>query len=231
VPDPTVTFGVDADVVVRILAAAVLGGAIGVEREATEQPAGFRTHIALAMGAALFGVASTVGFDEFVDVTGTTLSVDPTRVASTVATGIGFLGAGVIFRRGNSIRNLTTAASLWAVGAVGLLCGLGDVGIAAVGTLVLLASLVVLRPVRSMVRRQAGEQRSIVRVTIAADADPEQVADALRHEEGAQVVGITPMKEDGRVVLLCTVRADQEALDRWCWSVAPRPDVVGLAEG
>jgi putative Mg2+ transporter-C (MgtC) family protein len=140
----------DADVVVRLLGATVLGGLVGVEREASDQPAGLRTHIAVAVGAALFGVISTLGFLEFDQLrANSTIQADVTRVASNVVVGIGFLGAGVIFRQGNNVRNLTTAASLWAVAAIGLACGVGDVTSGAVGTAVLLGGLVLLRPATS----------------------------------------------------------------------------------
>src|SRR5687767_12467524 len=95
------SFGIDEDALVRLLAATVLGAAIGIEREAGDQPAGLRTQIAVALGAALFGVVSTLGFLEFqASRAATDINVDVTRVASNVAVGIGFLGAGVIFRSG-----------------------------------------------------------------------------------------------------------------------------------
>ena len=129
------------------------------EREASDQAAGLRTHIAVALGASLFGVISTLGFVEFDrDRAVTVLQADVTRVASNVVVGIGFLGAGVIFRRGGTIRNLTTAASLWVVAAIGLACGVGDVTTAAIAAAVLLVSLVVLRPVRTYVRHRWGRR-------------------------------------------------------------------------
>ncbi|MGQ0617421.1 MAG: MgtC/SapB family protein [Acidimicrobiia bacterium] len=140
----------------RLVAAVLLGALIGIEREATDQPAGLRTHISVCLGAALFGVVSTVGFDEFVarrDLTN--IQVDVTRVASQVVVGIGFLGAGVIFRQGGNVHNLTTAASLWVVAAIGLAVGVGNVGIAAVAAALLFASLVALRPVRAVIRKRA----------------------------------------------------------------------------
>jgi putative Mg2+ transporter-C (MgtC) family protein len=153
------SFALDGDVLIRLVAASVLGGLVGIEREASDQPAGLRTHIAVALGAGLFGVVSTLGFVEFDQPRAdSTLQADVTRVASNVVIGIGFLGAGVIFRQGNTTRNLTTAASLWVVAAIGLACGVGDVTTAAVATAILLLSLVVLRPIRSLIRRRWGER-------------------------------------------------------------------------
>lgn len=122
------------DMVLRLLAAAALGAALGLERELSAQPAGFRTHMLVSLGAALFTVAGA-------DVAG----ADPTRVAAQVVTGIGFLGAGAILRDGTNIKGLTTAGSLWVTAAVGLACGLGATLVAAVATAVALVALVGLK--------------------------------------------------------------------------------------
>jgi putative Mg2+ transporter-C (MgtC) family protein len=95
-----------------LLLAAVLGAAIGLEREVGAQPAGLRTHMLVSLGSALFTLAGT-------DVAHT----DPTRVAAQVVTGVGFLGGGAIFKEGVNIRGLTTAASLWVTAAVGMAVG------------------------------------------------------------------------------------------------------------
>jgi putative Mg2+ transporter-C (MgtC) family protein len=125
------------DVVIRILLAAVLGGAIGIEREIREHTAGFRTHILVSVGAAAFTLASAYGLE------GT--GFDPNRISAGVVTGIGFLGAGAIIRYGVSVRGLTTAASLWTVAAVGLLTGQGYYAAALVTTGVVIVSLYALR--------------------------------------------------------------------------------------
>ena len=179
------SFELDMDVVVRLLGATVLGGVVGIEREASDQPAGLRTHIAVAVGAALFGVVSTLGFLEFDQPrANSTIQADVTRVASNVVVGIGFLGAGVIFRRGNSVRNLTTAASLWAVAAVGLACGVGDVTSAAVGTAVLLGSLVLLRPIRDLISRRWSTATTTVRIELAPGVEPSTAVDRFPTEGG-----------------------------------------------
>ena len=224
------TLAIEAQVVVRLLAAAALGAAVGYDREATDQPAGLRTHVALAVGAALFGIVSTVGYDEYTNEVGTTLSVDPTRVASNVATGIGFLGAGVIFRRGNSVRNLTTAASLWAVGAVGLACGLGDLGTAVLGTAILLVSLVLLRPLRAVIRG-AGAGHFPVRATLGRGVAPEPVLDRFTSQPGVEAKDVMLLKEAGHLVLACTVSGDRVAVQRWMWAVASLEGVDSLSEG
>lgn len=125
------------DVLIRIVVAAVLGGAIGLEREIREHTAGFRTHILVSVGAAAFTLASSHGLE------GT--GFDPNRISAQVVTGIGFLGAGAIIRYGVSVRGLTTAASLWAVAAVGLLTAQGFFSAALITTAVVILSLYVLR--------------------------------------------------------------------------------------
>lgn len=141
-----------AEVVVRLLATAVLCGLIGLERETRDQSAGFRTHILLGLGAALFTLVSAYGFPEFTGAAleggGRGVQFDPTRIAAQVVTGVGFLGAGAIIRRGVDVRGLTTAASLWTAAAIGLASGAGYYFGAAATTAVVLAALYLLRGVR-----------------------------------------------------------------------------------
>jgi putative Mg2+ transporter-C (MgtC) family protein len=105
------------EILARLLLAVVLGGLIGFERESVDKPAGFRTHILVCVGAALFSLISLVGFFGS--------GADPSRVASNIVVGIGFLGAGTIFRTGGGVQGLTTAASLWSVAAIGTATGIG----------------------------------------------------------------------------------------------------------
>ena len=125
-----------ADLAFRMLIAALLGAAIGLEREIHEHPAGMRTHLLVALGSAIFTELSIYGF-----VGTTTAPIDPSRVAAQVVSGIGFLGAGAILKYGTSIRGLTTAASLWTAAAIGMAAGAGEWVIAAVGTAIVIFSL------------------------------------------------------------------------------------------
>lgn len=102
----------DLEVVMRVILACFLGGMIGWERERHGISAGIRTYSAIALGACVFGVLSLIG-------------TDPSRIAAQVVTGIGFLGGGLIFREGNYVTGLTTAATLWATAAVGLAISFG----------------------------------------------------------------------------------------------------------
>jgi putative Mg2+ transporter-C (MgtC) family protein len=104
---------------------------IGFEREWRHAPTGLRTHTLVGLGAALFVVVSKYGFT---DVLGTNVSLDPSRVAAQVVTGIGFIGGGLIFVRGDAVRGLTTAASVWMTAAIGMACGAGLARIAVIAT-------------------------------------------------------------------------------------------------
>ncbi|HEX2088986.1 MAG TPA: MgtC/SapB family protein [Actinomycetota bacterium] len=143
------------DLILRLLLAATLAGVLGGERELTEQPAGFRTHILVALGAALFAIISAYGFQSVVGAGPRQVRADPTRVASQIVVGIGFLGGGAIVKYGASIRGLTTAASLWVTAAVGTAIGLGALLLGFVTTLITLVALVGLRPLRRVIRRRA----------------------------------------------------------------------------
>jgi putative Mg2+ transporter-C (MgtC) family protein len=128
------------DVAARLLVAALLGAAIGFEREIHSHPAGMRTHLLVALGSALFTVISIFGFVGGLG-SGVGAPVDPSRVAAQIVTGIGFLGAGAILKFGTSVRGLTTAASLWATSAVGMGVGAGQYVLALVGTGIVVVSL------------------------------------------------------------------------------------------
>jgi putative Mg2+ transporter-C (MgtC) family protein len=128
------------DFAIRMLIAAILGAAIGLEREIHEHPAGMRTHLLVSLGSAIFTVLSIYGF-QGVGQGNVAATVDPTRIAAQVVSGIGFLGAGAILKYGTSIRGLTTAASLWTAAAIGMAAGAGEWLIAAVGTSIVIFSL------------------------------------------------------------------------------------------
>lgn len=208
------------ELLVRLLLTTVLGGLIGLERELTGQPAGFRTHILVALGAAVFTVA------------GASLpagATDPTRIAAQVVTGIGFIGGGAILRSGERVRGITTAASLWLTAAVGLALGLGDYRTAVLGTAVGLLALVALRwfehgwlperrahtlvlelagnvrfpdalervraivghvDVQELQNAGAGLQRLVVRCRFARDLTMETAGELLRHQDGVLAVEI-----------------------------------------
>ena len=135
-----------ADIVLRLLLAAGLGAAIGVERELRQKPAGLRTNILIAVGSALLTMASIeIGRG------GT-----PDRIAAQIVTGIGFLGGGAILRSGNTVRGMTTAATIWVNAAIGLAAGAGLFAMATMTAAITLLVLALLPPVESYFERRAG---------------------------------------------------------------------------
>jgi len=142
----------------RLGTAALLGGAIGLERELRDREAGLRTHLLVSVGSALFTIVSAYGFTEFLVNGGAVVRADPTRIAAQVVSGIGFLGAGAIIRQGFSIRGLTTAATLWLVAAIGMSAGAGYYSAAIIATA---GALISLGPLRigayKIVRHYRGE--------------------------------------------------------------------------
>jgi uncharacterized membrane protein YhiD involved in acid resistance len=226
-------YGVPADIAVRLVAALLLGAVIGLERESSEQAAGLRTHVAVCLGAGLFGVISTTGFTEFLaHRNDTDISLDPSRVASNVAVGIGFLGAGLIFREGETVRNLTTAASLWAVAAIGLSAGVGDIGTAALATVLIIVYLVALRPVRGLIRQRARTGAEDWAVTFSREVTPEQALDLVDQAPGFDRADASLEKHDGALVLRLSLREHhrdrRHDVEQFLTGLIERPDVQTL---
>lgn len=143
---PDLSLATQLDLALRLAVGLVLGAIIGFERELQRQPAGFRTHSLVSLGAALFTVVSAYGFSGDL--------VDPTRIAAQIVSGIGFIGAGTILQHRGNIRGLTTAASLWAVAAIGTAAGAGLYSVALVGTILILVVLSILDRVEALTHRR-----------------------------------------------------------------------------
>jgi putative Mg2+ transporter-C (MgtC) family protein len=131
----------DLDALAKLVIACVLGGAIGLERELTKHPAGIRTHILVALGAAAFMLLGLSLMERFED----QVALDPLRVMQGVITGVGFIGAGTIMKAGLSVKGITTAASLWLASAVGLFVACDYYLLAACMTLISLCTLILSR--------------------------------------------------------------------------------------
>lgn len=155
------------EIATRVLLATAAGAAIGLERELSAQPAGLRTHLLLSLGACLFSI------------TGLSFAGgDPARLAAQVASGVGFLGAGVILRDQFRVKGLTTAASLWVAAALGVAAGAGAYEAGAIITFAALVVLVGLKWIEDVALRRHREQQ--LSVTILPDASMTEVMSALR---------------------------------------------------
>lgn len=134
----------DSELLFRLILSAVIGGSIGIEREVRNRAAGLRTHILVSVGSTLIMLVSIYGFEN---------NADPSRLASQVVSGIGFLGAGTILRTGNGIKGLTTAASLWVCAGIGLAIGAGYYLGGVITSFIVLISLIALGSVERKVAK------------------------------------------------------------------------------
>jgi putative Mg2+ transporter-C (MgtC) family protein len=151
---PSIPFLSPLDLVLmlRLLLSFALGGVLGYEREKTGQPAGLRTHMLVCAGSVCFTVAGIYGFQP-----GDNGPRDPARVAAQIVSGVGFLGAGTIFRTSSTVRGLTTAASIWIVAGIGMLIGTGLYAVAVFTTICAYIALQWLRHPSHRRRGRVGE--------------------------------------------------------------------------
>lgn len=155
------------DLALRLAAATFLGGLIGLEREQRERAAGLRTHALVSVGSALFTIVSIYGFPVLPGGEG---ALDPSRVAAQIVSGIGFLGAGIIIFRDNTVRGLTTAATVWAVAGIGMAAGGGLYAAAILGTGFMLLIQAGLKPLeRALFPRKARQHRIVLEVDHAGN--------------------------------------------------------------
>lgn len=183
------------DSIVRMTAAAAFGGLIGFEREMHSQPAGLRTHMVVAVGAALIMIVS-------MKVAGPTN--DPGRIAAQVVSGIGFLGAGAILRFGMSVKGLTTAACLWTAAGIGLATGAGYWREAGSATVIVVLAIWLF----DFVEKRMIVGRQYKRFVVTAKDQPQLIdgAEAKLAELGVEIkqIGISKDKTAGRVELTIT---------------------------
>jgi putative Mg2+ transporter-C (MgtC) family protein len=190
-------------IVLRLVVAAILGGLVGLERERLEWAAGMRTHALVSLGSTLFMVVSIFGFSDILNERHVIL--DPSRVAAQVASGIGFIGAGTIIFRREIVKGLTTAASIWAVAAVGLAVGGGMFLAAGAATILALALLVLAKPLKARIfpnRKEARRVRLVVeRGTPLAELREEIEASEVPLERIVVRPGSAAEEDDAELVL------------------------------
>jgi putative Mg2+ transporter-C (MgtC) family protein len=187
--------GHDLELLGRLLLAAVLGGAIGAERELNDQPAGLRTHMLLTTGACLFTLVSAYGFDG---------NTDPSRIAAQIVTGIGFLGGGAIVRDGLTVKGVTTAASIWATASVGVAIGAGSYVLGVGGAVLVVGTLFGLRRVDDLIRRW-GVSRQEFLLEAGPGFDAERVVDLVRSEK-AGLRRLERQEDDGAIRIQLVVK-------------------------
>ncbi len=197
-----------AEFFIRVLVACVCGAAIGYERSKRLKEAGIRTHIIVCCAAALTMIVSKYGFADLVTEEGTALygtkGTDPARLAAQVIGGVSFLGAGIIFRNGNSIKGLTTAAGIWATAGIGLAIGAGMYVIGVFSTAVVAAIQILMHKftigVDSMV---VGRMHCVV----SHSADFRKALNEYIEEHGMQILEVKiDLLEDGSAAYNLTLR-------------------------
>lgn len=151
------------ELILRLLASIALGGIVGLEREISKRPAGLRTHMLVCMGACLFTVASLYMLPQ------NSQTIDYSRIAAGIVTGIGFIGAGSIIANRGHVRGVTTAASLWMTAAIGLIAGMGNYILATAGAVLSLLVLMVGR-VEKVIESDFEEKKKMVE-SVKSDSD------------------------------------------------------------
>jgi putative Mg2+ transporter-C (MgtC) family protein len=217
----------NGEMVLRVVLAVALGGAIGVDREIDGQAAGFRTHVLVCLGAALFGLISVHAFDPFVvERADANVNVDVTRVASNVVVGIGFLGGGAILKYGATVRGLTTAASMWVTAAIGLAVGVGYYWAGVAVTVATLAALVGFRYLRTWLRERFARQSEMVTFRLRRGADPGALATAVHELAGVSVRSMRIDTSEGSTEVTVGLKTDPGVrLDTRLAPLAGHPDV------
>lgn len=196
----------DWEIVGRLVLAMVLGGLIGIERELNDHPAGLRTHMSVALGAALFTIAGSYGFAPFVDLRNSTnVNIGVERVASNIVTGVGFLGGGAILKYGATVKGLTTAASLWVTAAIGLGAAVGSYLATVVTTVALLVALVGFRKPREWVVRRYAKGRETVVIRVAPGHDASAVVAALNQVPEIGIRSLSVKQQEGACIVTVDV--------------------------
>lgn len=202
VPEATLTVYDNLEFLIRLLLSAALGALVGLERSKRRKEAGIRTHCIIACTSALFMIVSKYAFLDCVTVDGLR-GADPARIAAQVVSGISFLGAGVIFKNGNSIRGLTTAAGMWGTAAVGMAIGAGMYWLGLMEAVVLVVIQLVLHRFRV-----GGDAEITQEVTVhMTDSDGlMQAFDCLVREHRGKITDSTLTREDSMLCLEVSIR-------------------------
>jgi putative Mg2+ transporter-C (MgtC) family protein len=167
------------EAILRLLVAAALGGAIGLERELRDHEAGFRTHLLVSLGACVFTLVSAYAWTDWTFSQRSGVVFDPTRIAAQIVTGIGFLGAGAIIVRGISVRGLTTAATLWVVAAIGMAAGTGYYAVGVGAAVLVLVSLGPLKLISTRLVARVRPEEAELAIRLAPDGQAARVLDRI----------------------------------------------------
>ena len=204
VPETALTVFDNLEFFIRIVLAAILGALVGVERSKRQKEAGVRTHCIIACTSALFMILSKYAFVDLVGVAGLR-GADPARIAAQVVSGISFLGAGVIFKNGSSIRGLTTAAGMWGTAAVGMAIGAGMYWVGLIEAAVLVGIQIVLH------RFPVGADALTTQEIVVEMTDSDELLarfDALVKSHRGQITESSLTRQNGVLCMEVTAKLD-----------------------
>lgn len=204
VPETALTVFDNLEFFIRIVLAAILGALVGLERSKRQKEAGVRTHCIIACTSALFMILSKYAFVDLVGVAGLR-GADPARIAAQVVSGISFLGAGVIFKNGNSIRGLTTAAGMWGTAAVGMAIGAGMYWVGLIEAAVLVGIQIVLH------RFPLGADALTTQEIVVEMTDSDELLarfDALVKSHRGQITESSLTRQNGILCMEVTAKLD-----------------------
>ena len=203
-PESTLTLFDNLEFLIRLLLSAALGALVGLERSKRQKEAGVRTHCIIACTSALFMILSKYAFIDVTSIDGLR-GADPARIAAQVVSGISFLGAGVIFKNGNSIRGLTTAAGMWGTAAIGMAVGAGMYWLGLIEAAILVAIQIILH--RFPVGADALTTQEIL---VEMEDTPELQAqfDALLKAHNGQVVESSLSRDEGYLRMEITAKLE-----------------------
>ena len=203
-PESTLTLYDNLEFLIRLLLSAGLGALVGLERSKRQKEAGVRTHCIIACTSALFMILSKYAFMDLVDISGIR-GADPARIAAQVVSGISFLGAGVIFKNGNSIRGLTTAAGMWGTAAVGMAIGAGMYWVGLIEAAILVTIQIILH--RFPVGADALTTQEIL-VEMADTQEMQDKFDELLARHRGQVTESSLTREEGYLRMEITAKLE-----------------------
>ena len=204
-PESTLTLFDNLEFFIRLLLSAALGALVGLERSKRQKEAGVRTHCIIACTSALFMILSKYAFVDTAIGADGLRGADPARIAAQVVSGISFLGAGVIFKNGNSIRGLTTAAGMWGTSAIGMAVGAGMYWLGLIEAAVLVAIQIILH--RFPVGADALTTQELV-VEMEDTEELQQQFDALLATHHGQVIDSSLSRDEGYLRMEITVRLE-----------------------
>ena len=214
----------------RLAVALILGAVVGFEREQKEHAAGLRTLALVSLGCALFTIISAYGFLQLLTIPHTT--IDPTRIASYIVAGIGFLGGGTIFlsRQNEKVKGLTTAATIWVIAAVGIACGVGMILAALVTTLMMLFILFLLPLGERAILPPASSNMRHLHIK-AASISGQFISDiyetCTNNKITIEKLTVLPGQEQEEIGIICRI-PDQETISKVIGELHSLPGVKAI---